>query len=135
MGGTPAGKRFVTKLLPSCYTSVTLRVHNGCPKARCSFPFHHTRGTGFSTLREGKKAGGSSSALTDTGSVATTVLAGASPAQPKVMTTGPLLCSQVIERGYHMAVRNARLHEDLAAGRGPKLLSVALIDCARTVGT
>jgi hypothetical protein len=75
------------------------------------------------------------SALTDTESVATTVLAGASPAQPKVMTTGLLLCSQVIERGYHMAVRNARLHEDLATGRGPKLLSVALIDCARTVGT
>jgi hypothetical protein len=56
-------------------------------------------------------------------------------AQPKVMSTGHSLCSQVIEQGYHMAVRNARLHQDLAAGRGPEVLNSALIDCARTVGT
>ena len=46
------------------------------PSQRCRrLPFNYTRGTGFSPLREGKKAGGSSSASTDTGPVGESVVA------------------------------------------------------------
>ena len=36
---TPAQICFVTKLLPSCYPSVTVRLHNECQLIRCPSPF------------------------------------------------------------------------------------------------
>jgi hypothetical protein len=56
----PSWKRFVIKLLPSCYPGVTPCVHNvGYQKPRCSspFPFITLGGTGLSGLREDHQAG------------------------------------------------------------------------------
>ena len=63
-GRTPARKRSVTKLLPSCYQGVTLRLHNwgvkrpGAPLLSFPFPSVTPGAPGFLTLRQGKKAGG-----------------------------------------------------------------------------
>src|SRR5829696_1950242 len=63
-GRTQARKRSVTKLLPSCYQGVTLRLHNwgvkrpGAPLLSFPFPSVTPGAPGFLTLRQGKKAGG-----------------------------------------------------------------------------
>src|SRR5215210_2711907 len=123
MGRAPAGKRFVTKLLPGCYTSVTLRVHNGCLKTRCSspFPFITLGASGFRLYMRARRPE-AHNRRRPTPCRSRQRLCQLLLAQ---LSTSHSLCSQVIEQGYHMAVRNARLHAELAAKGGPKALSVA----------